>query len=125
MLLSNNIKLCTLRRRRERAVPRTKDAPAQPEKLHVLLSEPGSSGDPEATANAALLEAGLAQLQRPPPRQLVRFPAVEARLHVCLTPARTHPGHARHISTVATRVQESAFNVIQAFPSIPLRTPVQ
>ncbi len=51
---------------------RTKDAPAQPERLHVLLSEPGSGGDADATANAALLEAGLARLQRPPPRQAVR-----------------------------------------------------
>ena len=51
----------------------SKDAPAQPEKLHVLLSEPGSSGDPEATANAALLEAGLARLQRPPPRIAVAY----------------------------------------------------
>ncbi len=67
-------------------MPRTKDAPAQPEKLHVLLSEPGSSGDPEATANAALLEAGLAQLQRPPPRMLVCCPAANAPLPFDSTP---------------------------------------
>ena len=55
---------------RERAIPRSKDAAAQPPRLHVLLSEPGAADGAASTANAALLEQGLARVQRPPRHQV-------------------------------------------------------
>ena len=56
--------------RRERGIPRSKDRVAQPPRLHVLLSELGARPGGAETANAALLEQGLAQVQRLPKHQV-------------------------------------------------------